>query len=181
MQRIRLVIYALLIILLTTIHSKSLYLGVFSILVLLDIRFFIKKIRFVLASILVFNLIVTISYAVMTFFTSSVDWEYIVLINLRVLTITYTTFYFIGHTNLFEALSFSKTLSFLLTITYSQIINFMKVMTDIRDAQISRQILRSKKNYRMFSSHIVALFFTKSIYNAKETSCAMRARGVIDG
>jgi cobalt/nickel transport system permease protein len=101
--------------------------------------------------------------------------------NLRVVTITYTTFFFINHTNLFSALSFSKTLSYLLSLTYSQITAYQKIMNDINFAHTSREIKRDKRHLKIFTTHTIWLFFTKSIYNAKESSLAMRSRGFLDG
>ncbi len=179
-ERIKLIVYIFLVLLQTLLHSISFFLIFLLVLILLDIRFFVRKIRQVLLCVFTFNLIVSISYLIMSYINNSLNLQYIALINLRVLSITYSTFFFAGHTNLFSALSFSKGLSFLLALTYSQIINFKRIMDNINLAHKSRVLVPNRENFKVFSSHSIWLFFTKSIYNAKESSLAMRSRGFLD-
>lgn len=161
---------------LTMVHNIYFYLSFFLILIALNFNFFLKKIKRVFATILLFNFLVSITYSIFIKF----DLEYLLLINLRTLSITYLTFYFISHINLFKALSFSKDLSYLLVLTYSQIINFTKIFYDLKEAFKSRVIKKEKKYLNLFSKKSVKLFFDKSIYNAKETSMAMRSRGFLN-
>lgn len=165
----------------TILHSTLLFTFLFLFLIILDTRFFIRKINQLILCVLTFNLIVSISYLIFSLINNSLDLRYLLLMNLRVITITYTTFFFINHTNLFAALSFSKTLSYLLSLTYSQITAYQKIMNDINFAHTSREIKRDKRHLKIFTTHTIWLFFTKSIYNAKESSLAMRSRGFLDG
>lgn len=180
-ERIKLILFISLLFLLTSIHSVTFYAVTSSVLIILDIKFFLKTIKKVLLSFLFFNLIITLSYAIYTYILRQVDYDYIILINLRVFSLSYLTFYFVAHTNIFISLSFSQNLSRLFIITYSQIINFIKTYTDLKFANRSRTINSPKKNLYLLAGSAINLFFTKSIYNAKETSLAMRSRGLVDG
>lgn len=155
------------------VHNIYFYFSFFLFLIVLDFNFFFKKIKRVFATILLFNFLVSITYSIFIKF----DLEYLLLINLRTLSITYLTFYFISHINLFKILPFSKNLTFLLVLTYSQIMSFIKIFSDLKEAFKSRVIKKEKKYLKLFSRKAVNLFFTKSIYNARETSMAMRSRG----
>jgi len=176
LQNIKLIFYIFFVILLTLIHNIYFYLSFFLILILLDLNFFIRKIKRVISTIILFNFFISLTFLIFVRF----DLEYILLINLRVLSITYLTFYFISHINLFNCFSFSKELSFLLVVTYSQILNFIKVFSDLKEAFESRTLKKEKKYLKLLPRKAVNLFFTKSIYNAKETSLAMRSRGLIN-
>ncbi len=179
-EKIKLILYLISILLLTNIHSIAFYVIFTSAIILSSPVFFFKSIRKILMSFILFNLIITISYSIYTYFVSKIDYRYILMINLRVFAITYLTFFFVKHTNLPLALSFSRTLSYLFTITYSQILNFIRTHRDLLAAHLSREIVREKRHLNMLIERSVNLFFTKSIYNAKETSLAMRSRGLID-
>ena len=141
-------------------------------------RKFLDIAKKTLKAILVFNSFITISYIVYATYIG-INWiDYILLINLRIFSITFLTFLFISKVNLFKALSFSKTLSFILVLSYSQILTFKKYLEDFKLALNSR-LLNSPKlsdSYNFVSS-IFFYFFNKSINNSKEISQAMKSRG----
>lgn len=179
-EKTKFILYLIAVLLLTTIHSKIFYSVLIVTLFILNLRFLFYSIVRVLMSFLAFNLIITLSYTVYTFYTSKVDLDYLILINLRVFTISYLTAFFVRHTNLSLAFAFSDTLSYLFTITYSQILNFVRTYGDLIEAHKSRVIYRERRHLKGLIARMINLFFTKSIYNAKETSLAMRSRGLID-
>lgn len=176
-EKIKLGIYIFLLILFTVLNNPYLYFVSILFLVLLDLKFLKKNIKRILYGILLFNLTITLGYAIFTGIKSRVDFDYIILINLRVFLLAYLTFFFISHTNLFLALNFSKNLSALLSIALSQIIHYNKIMEDIKFAQKSRVIVKDKKLLRYFSKAEINYFFTKSLNNAKEAALGMRSRG----
>ncbi len=180
-DRIKLLIYIALILFLTTINNMIIYLIVLAVMVLLKPLFFIKSAKKVALSIIIFNGVISVSYAIYSAIFFQLDSNYLILINLRVFTIAYSTFFFVRNVNLFKALSFSKTLSFLLALTYSQVINYINIFYNLKDAYKSR-IIREKENKypELLSVAAINLFFTKSIVNAKEISLALRSRGLFD-
>lgn len=180
-ERIKLLFYLSAVVLLTVIHSEVFYLALLIILIISDLSFFRRSFKRILFSFILFNIVISLSYLLYTFLRSNIDTGYILLINLRVLIITYLTFYFAAHTNLPLALSFSETFSYLFTLSYSQIGNYIRTYSDLKEAHSSRIIVREKRQIKILIERVINLFFTKSIYNAKETSLAMRSRGFLDG
>ncbi len=129
-------------------------------------------------SILVFNSIVSISYILYSIFKGTEWIDYVVLINLRVFSLTFLTFLFIEKVNLFKALSFSKTLTYLLVLSFSQILMFKKYFIDFKMALKSRTIEKPKqRELYNFISTVFYFFLNKSINNSKEISQAMKSRG----
>lgn len=176
-EKIKLVLYIFFLIFFTVLSNSYAFFIFILFLFLLDLKFFKKNIKRTLFSISFFNLTITLGYIIFTSIKARVDFDYVILINLRVFLLTYLTFFFISHTNLFLALDFSKNLSALLSIALSQIIQYNKIMEDIKFAQRSRVIVKDKKLLRYFSKAEINYFFTKSINNAKETSLGMKSRG----
>jgi cobalt/nickel transport system permease protein len=125
-----------------------------------------------------FNSFITISYIIYAYF-KSINWlDYIILINLRVFSITFLTFLFINKVNIFKAVSFSKTLSYILVLSYSQILTFKKYLNDFKFALKSRSIEKPKlRDSYNFISSIFFFFLNKSLNNSKEIAQAMKSRG----
>lgn len=100
--------------------------------------------------------------------------------NLRVFSITTILFLTINKINLFKAFSFSSSLSFLLTLSYSQIITYKKIFEDFRLALKSRSIKKITYNDKWgFVTSLIYFFLSKSISNSKEISQAMKSRGFL--
>jgi len=177
-ERIKLIVYILTIIFITSIHNPIVYLLLFLIAVSISADKFVHLFKKTLKSIIIFNLIISLSYAIYTFVVSKVDFKYLIMINLRVLLITYLTFYLIEVCNIFSAVSFSKNLSYLLVLAYSQIMNFKRVYMEMQLAFRSRVLAGDRKKYLSnFSQATVGLFLTKSMYNACELAEGMKSRG----
>ncbi|MCX7957591.1 MAG: energy-coupling factor transporter transmembrane protein EcfT [Deltaproteobacteria bacterium] len=179
-EKIKLVLYLASVLLITSVHSSLFYLLFLSVLIMSNPKFALRSLLRILFCFAVFNTLITVSYLAYTYIKSEPDLNYILIINLRVLLLTYLTFFFSAHTNLALAFSFSETFSYLFTITYSQILNFMRTRQDLSEAHRSRVIAREKSHIHSLLGRTINLFFTKSIYNAKETSLAMRSRGLIN-
>lgn len=180
-EKIKLVLYIILLLFFTIVNNYYLYFFSILFLIFLDIKFFKKNLKKILFSILFFNLTITLSYAIFTAIKAEIDYNYILLINSRVFLLTYLTFFFISHTNLFIVFNFSKNLSALLSIAISQIIGYNKIMEDMKFAQRSRILKKDKKISRKFLEAEINYFFNKSINNARETSLAMKSRGFFNG
>ncbi|MCX7760384.1 MAG: hypothetical protein N2Z81_04280 [Hydrogenothermaceae bacterium] len=173
-DRYLLTVYILTVFLITSIHNIGFYLIVFlffSIFSLKDLYRLLKKSIF---SILLFNSVVSISYI----FINGFDKDYLLLINLRVIVLTYITFFITSKINLFKALSFSKTLTTLLVLSYSQILTYKKLFEEFNMALTTRAVKELKfSDYLNFYGKVFEFFFDKSTKNVKDISDGMRSRG----
>lgn len=177
-DKILFTIYIALIVLLTSIHNIYFFLFVIFILFLLAGNKVIKLLRRTITSILLFNLIISFSYIAYCILNSLPWLDYILLINIRVFSLTFLTFLFVDRVNLFKALSFSKTLSYILVLSYSQILIFKKYLEDFKFALESRLLNKPKlSDSYNFVSSMFFYFFNKSINNSKEISQGMKSRG----
>jgi len=177
-DRIILAVYIIFVLLLTSIHEIELFIYFLTILFLISYRDLFKLVKKTFLSIFLFNSVVSISYILISILQKQ-DWlEYITLLNIRVFSLTYLTFFVFSKINLFKALSFSKTLTYILTLSYSQILSFKRSYTDFKFALKSRTI--EKPKLRTMYNHISALFyhfFNKSLKNSEDIAQAMKSRG----
>ena len=128
--------------------------------------------------IVLFNSIVTVSYAVSSLIQDSFSAHFLLLFNLRVMLLTSMTLLFSRRVNLFSVFSHSTILLYLLTIAYSQSMAFQRLLRDFLLARQSRTLtkLRLIDLYRS-SASIGSFFFNKSLVNATEITQAMTSRG----
>jgi cobalt/nickel transport system permease protein len=130
----------------------------------------------VFISIFFFNLGVSLGYVLMAYINGFSPWDYIIYINLKVFMLTYFVFTFFDKINVIQFFSFSKDLSYLLTMTLSQIFSYKKTFEDFRMAFKSRVVsLRNKE--KTFITNTLKFFFTKAFKDSKEKSLALKARG----
>ena len=161
--------------------KSSLYLGVvLGVLILISIKQSLKLITRVLKSIIFFNLGITISYLIMGIFKHMEVMGYLLYINLKVFTITYFVFWFFSKVDMVRFFSFSKELSFLLTITLSQIFSYKKTFEDFKLAYKVRVIEKLQNREKGFITKTFEFFMKKAIKDSKERSLAMKARGFFD-
>jgi cobalt/nickel transport system permease protein len=134
--------------------------------------------RRTLHAVLIFNLAVSLGYLIQIGPSHPAVWETLLRLNLRVLAITVLTFVFIARVNLFRALDFSRTLTYLLGMAYSQTLGFRRVQGDFREALISRSLHRPRLGDRFRASAAAASWFVdKGLARARESAQALRARG----
>lgn len=76
--------------------------------------------------------------------------------------------------------AFSKDLSFLLTITLSQIISYKKSFYDLKAAFKSRVIKKVREREKGFVVKVFDFFFQKAMRDSNKKILAMRARGFFD-
>ncbi|MCP5277897.1 MAG: ABC transporter permease [Thiobacillus sp.] len=131
-----------------------------------------------LRTVLAFNLAVSLGYLMLSALRHEPPWDTLLLLNLRVLAISTLTFLFITRVNLFQALGFSRTLTYLLGLAYSQAMAFRRVHDDFRLALVSRSPHRPalKDRYRA-SAAAAAWLLDKGLAGARETAQALRTRG----
>ena len=134
-----------------------------------------------LLAIVVFNGVVSLSYAGLSVWQGTFSSRYLALLNLRVFLLTYLGFLLTTRVNLFQALAFSPTLSYLLALAYTQIHRLRRTFEDFRLALKSRTLghLSHRDIYRHRASMGVWLLH-KSLHDGREIGLAMRSRGFFD-
>jgi len=136
----------------------------------------------VFRSVLIFNSVISVSYAIMALWQADIPWSTLILLNLRVLLLTTLTFVFVARVNLFQAVSFSRTLQFAVVLSYGQIMVFRRLFEDFQLARTSRTVNRlSARDLYRHSAATVAFFLEKALHSATEITQAMRSRGFFDG
>lgn len=137
-----------------------------------------KLLRRTVLSVLAFNSVISLSYIGMAWLQDISPWHTLLRLNLRVILLTSLTFLFISRTNLFQALSFSKNLTYVLGLAYSQSLTFRRAHDDFRLALDSRSLQRPGliDRYRA-SAAAVSWFIEKSLHAATQSSQALRSRG----
>lgn len=179
--RIALLAYLAAIVLATMVHEVGfLALGLGLVLALAG-RDWLRILRRACIAILLFNLVVTLSYGVVATLQGTFSIEFVVLVNLRVLLLTSLTFLFVSRVNPFEALAFSRSLTYLFTLAYSQSMAFKQALENFRLAFKSRRIeqVRLRDRYR-HSARMGVHFLDKSLHQATEITQVMRSRGFFD-
>jgi cobalt/nickel transport system permease protein len=179
--RVALLAYLAAIVLVTTVHQIGLLaLGLLLVLVLAGRRW-LRILRRACLAIVLFNLVVTLSYGVVAGIQGTFSLEFVVLVNLRVLLLTCLTFLFVSRVNPFEALAFSRSLTYLFTLAYSQSMAFKQAAEDFRLAFKSRRIgeVHLRDRYR-HSARMGVHFLDKSLHQATEITQVMRSRGFFD-
>ncbi len=179
--RIALLGYVAAIILGTTVHEIGFLVVGLGMVLALAGRQWLRIARKACLAVLAFNSIVTVSYAVIAGLEGTFSLNYVVLINLRVLFLTCLTFLFVARINPFQALAFSRSLTYLLALAYSQAMTLTQVLVNFRLAFKSRCIerVRLRDRYR-HSANVGALLLDKSLHDATEITQAMRSRGFFD-
>jgi cobalt/nickel transport system permease protein len=79
-----------------------------------------------------------------------------------------------------EFFSFSKELSFLLSISLSQIISYKKTFEDFRLAYRARVVRSLREREKGFVGRVFEFFLLKALRDSKERTMAMKARGFFD-
>lgn len=179
--RIALVAYLAGVVLGTTVHEIGLLALGLALVLALSGRGWLRILRRACVAILLFNVVVTLSYGVIAGLQGTFSPQFVVLVNLRVLLLTCLTFLFVSRVNPFEALAFSRSLTFLLTLAYSQAMAFKQTLESFRLAFRSRRIepVGLRDRYR-HGARIGVHFLDKSLHQATEITQVMRSRGFFD-
>ncbi|RMH81364.1 MAG: ABC transporter permease [Acidobacteria bacterium] len=132
-----------------------------------------RILRRALLSSLLFVLLVSIPYVFMT-----KDMGYLLMVMTRVLSLMLLTFLFLKMVNPFAVLSFSKSLSFILVLSVSQITSYLRLLREFEQAFKSRSPHKPRREeYRGFLGRVLSYFFEASARNSEEVYQAMKSRG----
>lgn len=173
-----LIIYFIAVVFITFIQDLHTLILVFITLLLLSIKDSLRLLKRVFLSILFFNSVVSISYLTIQILKGVIDLEYLLVVNLRVVDMTYLTFLSFSRIKLFKALSFSKELVAVLVLSYSQILHYKRILEEFLTVLNLRVVKRGTlKDYLSFYGRLFELLFDKSVKNGREISQAMKSRG----
>jgi cobalt/nickel transport system permease protein len=180
-HRIAFAFYLLFIILLSSLSSiKALLLASFILSLFLSFRVFKEKsLSFLkpLAIAFLFSLLISLPYAVL-----EKNVHFPLLISLRTLCMASLTLIFIRTFNLYSALSFSKSLSYLLVLSVSHLLLYRRSYKEFMQALKSRSPGKpNREELLSFTKSTLECLFEKALRDAEETSQAMRSRGFSDG
>jgi len=174
-------VYAAAVVAATTIHHVV-FLGlVFAVASVIAGRDWGRVAGGALKAILFFNSVVTVSYTIVSVVQDGFSLEYVVLVNIRVFVLTFLTFLAARRINILRAVSFSRTLSYVITLALGQLVTFRRMLVDFRMAMASRSIRRPamKDMYRHAASS-ASFFFLKALNDSTEITDGMKSRGFFD-
>ncbi len=141
----------------------------------------LRVLRRAILAVLVFSSMVSLSYWIIAVVRGVSPYEYLLLLNLRVLLMTSMSFLIIERVDLLRALAFSKTLVYAVTLASSQLLAFRRLYHDMRLALLSRSPggLRPRDLYRHAAAS-GSFFIEKALADASETAQGMKSRGFFD-
>jgi len=165
------------IVLFALLFIKDIYIisGIILILWIISFKSAFLLTKRVIKSIFLFNFGITLGSLIIHH-----NIEYLIYINLKVFSITYFVFWFFSKNNMIQFFSFSKDLSYLLTITLSQIYSYKKTFEDFKLAYKSRVIKKLRENENQFITKTFEFFLKKALKDSKERSLALKSRGFFD-
>ena len=164
----------LLVILAIVVSSNLYFILVFLIIaLLLSGKNIFKLILRTVVTAFVFNFLSSIYFIITKNYTG------LIIFNLRTFTILYFTLLAGKKLNIFAIFSFSPFISFILTLAYSQIINYITTYEQMKQALESRIVKRItlKNSYHILGFQVNA-FIKKSFENSKEIMHAINSRSI---
>lgn len=177
-DRLLLLGYGVAVLAITSIHEPLWLAAALALLLLASGREAFTLARRAALAILLFNSVVTLSYVLLTTLRGEPTGDYVLLLNLRVFLLTYLGFLVASRVNLFRGFGFSPTLSYLLTLAYSQALGLRRIAEEFRLALRSRTLGRLAMGdlYRHRAS-LATHLLEKARHDTAELGQAMRSRG----
>jgi cobalt/nickel transport system permease protein len=177
-DRLMLLAYLAAVLAATSVHDPRILGAMLAVAALLAGRGLPGIARRALLAILLFNSVVSISYAVLSLWQGTFTWHYLLLMNLRVFLLTFLTFLLARRFNPYRAFAFSRSLLFLTALCMSQVVTLRRLFGEFRFALRSRCITRPGLGDRYRHGAATAAFFLhKSVNDAGEIARAMTSRG----
>ena len=177
-DRLALAVYLGLVVLITSVHRVDLITGVLVGAVALAGRDAPRLARRAVLAVALFTLVVTVSYAVTAALRGALDGGYLLLIHLRVFTLTFLTFLLARRVNFYHALGFSRTLLYALTLGSSQMLTLKRQLAEFRQGLASRSPRRPRvAELRRHSAAVGALLIRKALSDSTEIAQGMKSRG----
>ncbi|RUM45899.1 MAG: hypothetical protein DSY46_01440 [Hydrogenimonas sp.] len=171
--------YLGLLILFTSIHEKYLLLSALILFFFVSGKKFFYLLKKTFKSVIIFTSVVSIAYVISGLF-KTIDYNFVILFNIRVFLLTYMTFLLLEKINIFKALAFSKGLSSLIALSFSQINIFRRSFLEFWMGLKSRQALFSYTNWLKSVKSTIFFFVNKTLHSSQEISAGMKSRGFFD-
>lgn len=131
-----------------------------------------------LLPIALFNIAVSLGYVIGGLIGNDFQFGYLMLVNIRVLLLTFLTFLLAARVDFLRALNFSRTASYLVVLALSQIMTFRRLQEEFRLAGESRRLRRwSLRDGYARGAAAAVCFFDKAEHGAGDIAAAMRSRG----
>lgn len=177
-NRLLLLLYIVSVAAVSAMHDWRLLATVFAFLILLCGRDAVAVLGRSVAAAAIFSGFISLSYIIASIAYDRSWVEYVAMLNLRVLDMTMMAFLLIRRVNLFDALSFSRSLSLILTLSVSRIESYKKLYDSFVSALKARSMKPiGRKGFYDAIASIASLFLSKSVSDSRESFEAMRARG----
>lgn len=134
-----------------------------------------------LIAVAVVNLAISLAFIVQAVLNDQPWTMFVLRLNLRVLLLTVLTLWFARAARLERALDFSPSLTFLLVLVRGQVDVLRAMVTDHRQAFVSRNPSTPGLNARMFASaRAASAMMCKAECQAEALNHGMRSRGFFD-
>ena len=172
------ILYVGALIAISTLKSYEPLLGVLVVLVLMSGKSAVMIGRRAFILVAFFSLMITLSYSVVLHTQNQPFWHYFLTVNLRSFDMIFLTLLFTARVNIYEAVAFSKDLSFLLVLSVSKIMSMQRAYSDYTDA-LKARTLRKPTRHQIYGylGSAIAGFLDKNIRESKENFEAMKSRG----
>lgn len=163
---------------LSTLKSVEPLLAALALLVVLAGRSAVSIARRSVVLVALFSMFITLSYSVTLYLQNQSFWHYFWTVNLRSFDMIFLTLLFTARVNIYEAVAFSKDLSFLLVLSVSKIMSMQRAYADYTDALKSRTLKKpSRSEIYGYLGSAISGFLDKNIREGKENFEAMKSRG----
>jgi cobalt/nickel transport system permease protein len=177
-DRLAMVAYLVAVVATTLIHDAAWLAAALGVALLLAGSDAWRILRRAFLPIAVFNVAVSLGYVVAGLIGNDFHFAYLILVNIRVLLLTFLTFLLAARVDFLRALNFSPTSSYLVVLALSQIMTFRRLQEEFRLAGESRRLRRwSLRDGYARSTASAVRFFDKAEHGAAEIAAAMRSRG----
>jgi cobalt/nickel transport system permease protein len=177
-DRLAIAAYLVVVVTVTLVHDVAWLTAGLAVALLIAGKDAIRILRRSLLPIALFNLAVSLGYVVAGLIGNDFQFGYLMLVNIRVLLLTFLTFLLAARVDFLRALNFSPTSSYLVVLALSQITTFRRLQEEFRLAGESRRLRRwTLRDGYVRSATAAVRFFDKAEHGAAEIAAAMRSRG----
>jgi cobalt/nickel transport system permease protein len=141
-----------------------------------------RLLRRAVVALLLFNVSVSLTYALLAWWQTQPVLMPLVLINLRVLLLVFLGFWLVERVRLLDALRGWPVLSMVASLTLGQIVVYRRLLEDFRCAFRSRNPLPPTPVTLLRQAGVQGgALLEKSLHGAEQAAQAMRSRGSFDG
>ena len=163
---------------LNMIHDWHLFAALLPFFVLMNYGHILKTVLRAAAYTFIFTFMISLSYGLYTNHQGKEFGDTLLLWNLKVLSLSLLSFAAFKRMNIILGLSFSKNLSFIVQVAYSQIALLQNIFSEFHLVIKSRIPLRKLSSKRiLFFLNMIEYFFHQTMRDAHEKYLAIDSRG----